>query len=240
MPQAATVDKSGDKVRRMFAQIAPQYDRLNRLLSLNIDKSWRRKVADGLKLDRSEPFLDVCTGTGELALEVARRFPGKFEVIGTDFCEPMLELARRKLPADSAQTVRFIEADTERLPFEDNRFQSVTVAFGIRNVSNTARGLQEMIRVCRPQGQVVVLEFSHPTLPILKQCYDAYFRFVLPTIGQLMAKNSESAYHYLPNSVREFPSGEAMVRFMEDQGLQGVTAKPLTLGIATIYTGVKK
>ncbi len=237
------VDKSGDKVRRMFAQIAPRYDRLNQLLSLNIDKSWRRKVVDQLKLDASAPFLDVCTGTGELAFEVARRFPGKFEVIGTDFCAPMLELAKRKQSDAKAvpkpANIRFLEADTEALPFEDNLFQAVTVAFGIRNVSNTAKGLREMVRVCKPRGQVAILEFSHPTLPVLKQIYHGYFRFVLPMIGQLMAKNSESAYHYLPQSVREFPSGIAMVQFMEEQGLRAVQAIPLTFGVATIYLGEK-
>ncbi len=236
------VDKSGDKVRRMFAQIAPRYDRLNQLLSLNIDKSWRRKVVDQLKLDASAPFLDVCTGTGELAFEVARRFPGKFEVIGTDFCAPMLELpsgSRVMRSSPEPANIRFLEADTEALPFDDNLFQAVTVAFGIRNVSNTAKGLREMVRVCKPRGQVAILEFSHPTLPVLKQIYHGYFRFVLPMIGQLMAKNSESAYHYLPQSVREFPSGIAMVQFMEEQGLRAVQAIPLTFGVATIYLGEK-
>lgn len=241
MSSEIVVDKSGEKVRRMFAQIAPRYDRLNQLLSLNIDKSWRRKVVQHLQLQGNSPFLDVCTGTGELALEVARRYPGSFEVIGTDFCAPMLELARQKSvkALGSSASVRFLEADTERLPFDDNVFQAVTVAFGIRNVSNTAMGLREMMRVCQPQGQIAVLEFSHPTLPVLKQIYNGYFRFVLPGIGQLMAKNSESAYHYLPQSVREFPSGPAMVRFMEEQGIRSVRAIPLTLGIATIYLGEK-
>ena len=241
MSSEIVVDKSGEKVRRMFAQIAPRYDRLNQLLSLNIDKSWRRKVVDQLKLVGSAPFLDVCTGTGELAFEVARRYTGKFEVLGTDFCAPMLELARQKSNRllGSSTSVRFLEADTERLPFGDNLFQAVTVAFGIRNVSNTALGLREMIRVCQPHGQVAVLEFSHPTLPVLKQFYYGYFRFLLPAIGQIMARNSESAYHYLPQSVREFPSGLAMVQFMEQQGLRSVRAIPLTLGVATIYLGEK-
>jgi demethylmenaquinone methyltransferase / 2-methoxy-6-polyprenyl-1,4-benzoquinol methylase len=241
MSSEIVVDKSGEKVCRMFAQIAPRYDRLNQLLSLNIDKSWRRKVVDELKLSGSSPFLDVCTGTGELAFEVARRYPGKFEVLGTDFCAPMLELARQKSikAQGSSSSVRFLEADTERLPFDDDAFQAVAVAFGIRNVSNTATGLREMIRVCQPQGQVAVLEFSHPTLPVLKQLYNGYFRFILPGIGQLMAKNSESAYHYLPQSVREFPSGPAMIEFMKQQGLRSVRAIPLTFGVASIYLGEK-
>jgi demethylmenaquinone methyltransferase/2-methoxy-6-polyprenyl-1,4-benzoquinol methylase len=231
-----SVDKSGDKVRRMFAQIAPKYDFLNQVLSLNIDRSWRRKVVETLSLEGPEPFLDVCTGTGELALEVAKRHPGKFEIVGTDFCEPMLELARKK---PSVSPVRFMEADTEMLPFDDNTFQAVTVAFGIRNVSDTAKGIREMRRVCRPNGQVVILEFSKPTLPIVKQVYDIYFRKFLPAIGQRLARNSESAYHYLPSSVQEFPSGRAMIEFMEAQGLRNVTAKPLTFGVATIYSGLK-
>jgi demethylmenaquinone methyltransferase / 2-methoxy-6-polyprenyl-1,4-benzoquinol methylase len=239
MISTTTVDKSSDKVQRMFAQIAPRYDLLNQILSLNIDKSWRRKVVDGLKVTGSAPVLDVCTGTGELALAIAYRHAGQFEVVGTDFCGPMLELARKKVARTPRSPMRFLEASTESLPFADDLFQAVTVAFGIRNVADSAKGLREMIRVCKPQGQIIVLEFSQPSWPVVKQIYQIYFRFLLPALGQLMAKNSESAYHYLPQSVREFPSGQAMIDFMEQQGLRSVEARPLTFGIATIYKGVK-
>jgi demethylmenaquinone methyltransferase/2-methoxy-6-polyprenyl-1,4-benzoquinol methylase len=235
------VDKSNEKVRRMFAQIAPRYDLLNQVLSLNIDRQWRRYLVRQLNLTGDSPVLDVCTGTGELAVEIARSYPRRFPIIGTDFCGPMLELARHK-PGRlglSGDKVRFLEADTQHLPFEDNTFQAVSVAFGIRNVADTVGGLREMIRVCQPRGQVAILEFSKPSWPVLKQLYDVYFRYLLPAIGQAMARNSESAYHYLPASVQQFPSGKAMEQLMAQCGLRGVRSWPLTLGIATLYIGSK-
>ncbi len=235
------VDKSGDKVRRMFAQIAPRYDLMNHVLSLNIDRAWRRKTVKHLELSSNEPVLDVCTGTGDLAIAIAAKGAGRISVIGSDFCFQMLELAREKQSKlESLQgCVQFIEADTQRLPFPENSFQAVTVAFGIRNVSDTMNGLREMVRVCAPGGQVAILEFSRPTLPLLKQVYDGYFRWILPAIGQAMAKNSESAYSYLPESVRQFPSGDAMVSILEKAGLQGIRAYPMTFGVASLYIGQK-
>ncbi len=236
------VDKSGDKVRRMFAQIAPRYDLMNHILSLNIDKSWRKRTLCELDLTGNAPVLDVCTGTGDLALSIATRGAGSFPVIGTDFCLPMLELASQKQSKLDPKLgyVHFIEADTQVLPFPENTFQAVTVAFGIRNVSDTTNGLLEMVRVCRPGGQVAILEFSRPTLPLLKQVYDGYFRWILPAIGQAMAKNNESAYSYLPESVRQFPSGNAMVAMLEKVGLQNIRSMPMTFGVATLYIGKKK
>jgi demethylmenaquinone methyltransferase / 2-methoxy-6-polyprenyl-1,4-benzoquinol methylase len=236
-----TVDKSGDKVRRMFAQIAPRYDVMNHVLSLNIDKAWRRETVKHLELKGDEPVLDVCTGTGDLAIAIAAKGEGRIPVVGTDFCLPMLELARQKQSklASLPEAVRFIEADTQVLPFPENTFQAVTVAFGIRNVSDTMNGLREMVRVCRHGGQVAILEFSRPTLPILKQVYDGYFRWILPAIGQAMAKNSESAYSYLPESVRQFPSGAAMVAILEQVGLHNVRSFPMTFGVASLYIGRK-
>lgn len=236
------VDKSADKVRRMFAQIAPRYDLMNHVLSLNIDKTWRKRTLKQLDLTDSAPVLDVCTGTGDLAISIATQASGRFFVIGTDFCLPMLEIARQKQSRldPNLGLVNFIEADTQNLPFPANTFQAVTVAFGIRNVSDTMNGLQEMVRVCRPGGQVAILEFSRPTLPVLKQIYDGYFRWILPSIGQAMARNSESAYKYLPESVRQFPSGHAMVEMLERVGLQNVRLWPMTFGVATLYIGKKK
>jgi len=237
----STVDKSGDRVKQMFAEIAPRYDLLNHVLSLNIDTLWRSKTVRALKLNSIDPVLDVCTGTGDLALAIARKYRGVFPVIGSDFCLPMLERARSKQtttdPGDL--NLSFIEADTEQLPFPDDQFQAVTVAFGIRNVSETKRGLGEMLRVCKPDGIVAILEFSRPTLPGLSQLYDAYFRWVLPRIGQSLSKNDQSAYNYLPASVREFPSGQAMIDLMESIGLKGVKQTPMTFGVATLYVGTK-
>lgn len=187
--QMNTVDKTRDRVRRMFAQIAPRYDLMNHVLSLNIDKSWRNQTLRRLELAGHEPVLDVCTGTGDLAISIAKKASGRFQVIGADFCLPMLELAQKKLTdGDFQKETRacFIEADTQELPFPDDTFQAVTVAFGIRNVADTLNGLQEMVRVCQPGGQIAILEFSRPTWPVLKQLYDGYFRWILPAVGQAL------------------------------------------------------
>lgn len=232
------VDKTGSRVREMFAQIAPRYDLMNHLLSLGIDILWRKRTVRELRLDMDLPILDCCTGTGDLALMLSERVSGRVEVIGTDFCGPMLQIARRKFSASDREfPVRFLEADTQALPFDDATFQTVTVAFGLRNVQDTDAGLRELTRVCAPGGQVAVLEFSKPTVPGLKQLYQAYFKHVLPRVGQKLAKNKESAYEYLPNSVLEFPCGQALADRMLAVGLKNVRFMPLTFGVATLYVG---
>jgi demethylmenaquinone methyltransferase/2-methoxy-6-polyprenyl-1,4-benzoquinol methylase len=242
-----SVDKSSERVRRMFAEIAPRYDLLNHTLSLNIDKYWRKRTLDLLAPKPGDPFLDVCTGTGDLALSAATRLrpkredQPKTEVVASDFCGEMLRFARSKqtkMGIDSDSLV-FLEADTTQLPFVDNRFQTVSVAFGLRNVVDTMKGLREMARVCRPGGQVAVLEFSQPTFPGLKQFYQFYFRHVLPRIGNQVAKNSSEAYAYLPQSVSQFPSGEAMAQMMREVPLVSVRYHPMTFGVATLYVGTK-
>jgi demethylmenaquinone methyltransferase/2-methoxy-6-polyprenyl-1,4-benzoquinol methylase len=165
----------------------------------------------------------------------------KTEVVASDFCGEMLRFARSKqtkMGIDSDSLV-FLEADTTQLPFVDNRFQTVSVAFGLRNVVDTMKGLREMARVCRPGGQVAVLEFSQPTFPGLKQFYQFYFRHVLPRIGNQVAKNSSEAYAYLPQSVSQFPSGEAMAQMMREVPLVSVRYYPMTFGVATLYVGTK-
>ena len=236
------VDKSGDRVRAMFAQIAPKYDRLNHLLSLNIDKRWRSKTLRMLHLKPGLPVLDVCTGTGDLALAISKELGPETEVIGSDFCSEMLDIARVKQEriVPPGANLRFIEADTQSLPFEDNKFQCVTVAFGLRNVSDTMLGLREMVRVTKPGGQVAVLEFSKPTAPGLKQLYNTYFLQVLPRVGQALASNDKSAYEYLPQSVQQFPCGEALASLMRDAGLENVRLTPMTLGVVTLYIGTKR
>lgn len=232
------VDKTGSRVQEMFAQIAPRYDLMNHLLSLGIDILWRKRTVRELRLKGDLPILDCCTGTGDLALMLAKRVAGRVEVIGTDFCAPMLQLAKKKHDAGkSGFPVRFLEADTQSLPFSEGAFQAVTVAFGLRNVQDTDVGLRELTRVCAPGGQVAVLEFSQPTVPGLKQVYQAYFKHVLPRVGQRLAKNQQSAYEYLPNSVLEFPCGKALAERMEVAGLRNIRIMPLTFGVATLYVG---
>ncbi|MFK7734839.1 MAG: bifunctional demethylmenaquinone methyltransferase/2-methoxy-6-polyprenyl-1,4-benzoquinol methylase UbiE [Pirellulaceae bacterium] len=237
---SSSVDKNGGKVRDMFAQIAPRYDLMNHMLSLGIDITWRKKVLKLLRLDGALPVLDCCTGTGDLALMMAKHGGGRFEVIGTDFCAPMLELADKKHQKSHSEfSVQFQEADSQELPFHECTFQAVTVAFGLRNVEDTDKGLREMVRVCAPGGQVCVLEFSKPTAPGLKQLYQTYFQRVLPRVGQALASNDRGAYEYLPNSVASFPCGRELADRMEAAGLEGVSVTPLTLGVASIYIGDK-
>ncbi|MDP6443855.1 MAG: bifunctional demethylmenaquinone methyltransferase/2-methoxy-6-polyprenyl-1,4-benzoquinol methylase UbiE [Pirellulaceae bacterium] len=234
------VDKSNARVRRMFGQIAPKYDRMNHLLSLNIDYYWRWRTTRLIDVNCAAPILDVCTGTGDLALAFHRRTRGRTRVVGADFCREMLEVGeQKKRRAGIADRLAFVEADAQELPFDDDQFQLVSVAFGLRNVADTDRGLREMARVCRPGGQVAVLEFSMPRWQPLRAIYAWYFRHVLPRLGQLLARNDESAYNYLPQSVGEFPSGDALAQRMEDAGLQRVSYRALTMGVASLYVGVK-
>lgn len=238
---AAGVDKSNARVQEMFRQIAPRYDAMNHLLSLNVDRYWRFRAVRKLKLKAGIPVLDTCTGTGDLALSIAKHAPTGVDVVGSDFCNAMLEIARDKrvAPRDGAKAVEFIEADSQALPFSDDEFQCVTVAFGLRNVSDTDLGLREMLRVCRPGGQVLILEFSRPTMLGLKQSYNFYFKHILPRLGQLFASNDKSAYEYLPDSVGQFPDGQALADRMIAAGMRRVEFTPLTFGVATIYVGEK-
>jgi demethylmenaquinone methyltransferase/2-methoxy-6-polyprenyl-1,4-benzoquinol methylase len=258
-----TVDKSEDRVRRMFGEISGRYDLLNHLLSGGVDIYWRARAVRQCPPEGTAPILDVCTGTGDLALAYWKAGRGQIEVIGADFTPEMLRIAERKRDAwlkgrGDAETWRrgetnlaaspplrvpaslsFVEADTQQLPFDGNRFQIVSVAFGLRNVTDTRRGLREMIRVCQPSGRVCILEFSLPTNAVLRGLYLFYFRTVLPRIGQLVARNRQSAYNYLPASVAEFPYGRALANILEECGLRDVTWTPLTFGIATLYIGRK-
>ncbi len=241
-PEAAiAVDKSEKRVREMFRQIAPKYDLMNHLLSLNIDRYWRWQSVRRIRFQDVHPVLDTCTGTGDLALAIARRAPKSVEVVGSDFCHAMLEIANEKAfgNQDAYSRVRFLEADSQYLPFADDLFQCVTVAFGLRNVTDTARGLSEMARVCRPGGQVMVLEFSRPRMWGLRQSYNFYFQRILPAIGQWFANNDRSAYKYLPESVGQFPDGQVLADMMTAAGLRDVKFTPMTFGVATIYEGSK-
>lgn len=236
------LDKREVRIRRMFSQIAPWYDFLNHLLSLNIDKRWRQRTARLVPPGPAElgPILDLCTGTGDLALTYDRTAQGRVPIIGADFSHEMLVRAVKKTDiAGASQRIQFVEADAQALPFPDNTFQLVTISFGLRNVTDTDRGLREMVRVTRPGGRVAILEFSRPQNPVLGRLYGWYFRSVLPLIGQLISRSPESAYRYLPASVLSFPDYEALAERMRAAGLEQVKYEPFTFGIATLYVGVK-
>ncbi len=233
------VDHSGRRVRQMFGQIAWRYDFLNHLLSFGVDYRWRQQVVCRVPPRPGVPILDICTGTADLALAYWRAGGGKVPVVGVDFCRPMLHQAWQKCRRCGATGIRLLEADAAALPFGSNLFQIVCVAFGLRNVQVPERALEEMVRVCRPGGWVVILEFSMPRPGLLRTLYRWYFRWILPRIGQALAPNQFEAYHYLPTSVGEFPPEAYWTEQMAAAGLQHVSAQPLTFGIATLYVGQK-
>ncbi len=225
-------------VREMFSGIAGKYDFLNHLLSLNIDKRWRRRVASELApvlADTGALILDVACGTGDLAIELQQR--GLASVFGTDFCRPMLAVAKDKNDA-LAVDIPYIESDGMGLCFESGTFDAVTVAFGLRNFSNWERGLEEFRRVLRVGGKLVVLEFSTPFIPGFRQLFSFYFSRVLPRIGGAVS-GSRGAYEYLPDSVSRFPDQEQLAAMMGQIGFSNVEYSNLTGGIAAIHKGVK-
>lgn len=224
----------------MFSQIAPRYDFLNHAFSLNIDRYWRWRTTQLAEPVGTDPILDLCTGTGDLALAWHKKTQGEAPIYAADFCRAMLEIGeQKKQRRNISSNLSFLEADAEALPFEDNFFQLVSVAFGLRNVCDTDQGIREMLRVCKPGGQVAVLEFSKPNWQPLKGIYGWYFRSVMPRIGQWFARNEHDAYSYLPESVGEFPSGEALCDRLREAGLTNVWYKSFTFGIASLYCGVK-
>ena len=235
------VDKSETRVRRMFGEIAGRYDFLNHLLSLGIDRYWRRQTVRRVPPHGEGPILDLCTGTGDLAIGLSARQPSATcAIVGADFCHEMLVIGERKADLHHANgRLTFLEADAQRLPMADDLFQIVCVAFGLRNVTDTDRGLREMVRVCQPGGQVAVLEFSQPRWQPFKAIYNWYFRHVLPRIGQALSRNKHAAYSYLPQSVGEFPTYEALMERMQAAGLRDVRYHSMTFGVATLYVGVK-
>ncbi len=236
----ALLDKREARIRRMFGAIAPSYDLLNHLLSLNIDRWWRWRTTRLVPPAGDGPILDLCTGTGDLALAYDRAAHRRLPIVGADFCHEMLVRAEAKTRRQrAAGRIRYVEADAQQLPFPDGTFQITCVAFGLRNVTDTDRGLAEMVRVTRPGGRVAILEFSKPRHWLFGRLYQLYFTHVLPTVGQLISRSKDDAYRYLPASVQQFPDGEALAQRLRGHGLRDVTWRPLTFGIATLYVGNK-
>lgn len=226
-----------NQVAKMFDNISGNYDLLNHFLSLGIDILWRKKAIKMLAELKPKLILDVATGTGDFAIEALRLKPDK--VTGVDISKGMLEVGRAKMKARKLdQIIELCYGDSEHLPFDDNKFDALIVAFGVRNFENLENGLSEMLRVIRPGGKVVVLEFSKPRKFPFKQLYNFYFKFVLPKIGRWVSKDS-SAYTYLPESVQAFPDGEAFISILDRLGYKNTACKPLTFGISSLYTGTK-
>lgn len=220
----------------MFSGIAGRYDLLNHLLSANIDKRWRKLVRKELASVLSDPnasILDVACGTGDLAIELGSNAEAK--VYGADFCRPMLELAASKT-ADIGLAISYVEGDALQLSFSDQSFDAVTIAFGLRNLSNLGDGLTELHRVLKPGGKAVILEFSSPVIPGFRGLFRFYFTRVLPRIGG-MVSGSRGAYEYLPESVSKFPAQKELARQMAEAGFSEVRFRNLSGGIAAIHTG---
>ncbi len=223
----------GPTIQRMFAEVAPGYDRANRALSLGIDRWWRRCTVRTVAVHAGERGVDVCAGTGDLSLALQR---AGARVVGADFCAPMLVRALAKA-ARCAAAPSFVAADALALPFRAGSFDFATVAFGIRNVSDPITALRELRRVVRPGGRVVVLEFARPRVPLLGAAYRFYFRRILPRLGALVAGARNGAYRYLHDSVMAFPEREQFLALMRDAGLASPRLRLLTGGIAAVYRG---
>ena len=231
---AAPVDKSGSRVRGMFAEIAPRYDLVNRILSGGIDVWWRHVTVRRAPPPPAGAMLDVCCGTGDLALAYAATSGPGVRIVASDFCRPMLDRGVAKARR-AGRPIEWVEADAQALPFPAASFDLVTVAFGLRNIADTEAGLAEMARVCRPGGTLAILEFSLPSNALVRSAYLWYFRRVLPWIGNVVGRSRSDAYTYLNQSVEEFPCGAALATLVEAAGFTDVQAIPLTCGIASLY-----
>lgn len=235
-PYKESTDGKKDQVATMFNNIAPKYDFLNHVLSMGIDIKWRNRVKKMLHSEKVETILDIATGTGDLALTLHQ---DGVKIKGLDISEGMLEVGRQKIKDKGLEKdIEFILGDAENIPFPDNHFDAITVAFGVRNFANLEKGLSEMNRVLKPNGRVFVLEFSQPTSVPFKQIYNFYSRNILPTIGRIIS-NDKAAYTYLPESVAAFPYGDEFLEILKKCNFTDNTCRPVTMGIASIYSGKK-
>jgi len=237
VPYKQNTETKKEQVAMMFNNISKKYDLLNHVLSLGIDVQWRKKAIRLLRPEQPQFILDIATGTGDFALEASTLKPQK--IIGVDISDGMLTVGKEKISRKGLENVIQLElGDSENLDFNDNKFDAVIVAFGVRNFENLKKGLTEMCRVTRKGGQVVIIEFSKPTKFPVKQVYNLYFQNVLPWIGKLVSRDS-SAYTYLPESVSAFPYGDKFLAILESAGYSDAKCIPLTFGISSIYWAKK-
>ncbi len=226
-----------EQVTKMFDTISGNYDGLNRVISFGIDIKWRKRVVSIVSKNNPDKILDIATGTGDLAINMAQTGAG--EIIGLDISPGMLEVGKRKISDKNlGDTIKMIVGDSENLPFDANSFDAITVAFGVRNFENLEKGLAEIFRVLKPGGSFVVLETSIPTKTPYKQGYKLYTRFILPAIGKLFSKD-RSAYAYLSESAAAFPHGQQFNNILAKIGFIGIDNKPQTFGVASIYVATK-
>ena len=232
----------------MFSAIADTYDLLNHLLSLNLDRRWRRQAAKLAQMQPGQKALDLCCGTGDLAFTFARLYPALQVVVGVDFSEAMLVIAKHKskillsrndVDRCNIPNIRWLCSDAACLPVADRRFDCVSCAFGIRNLQNLSPGLQESFRVLKPGGRLVILEFAMPKNRLSAWLYAGYFRLVLPLIGSIISKDAKGAYHYLPESVRSFRSAEEVTEIIRKAGFEAVHVETLSGGIVAAYVARK-
>jgi demethylmenaquinone methyltransferase/2-methoxy-6-polyprenyl-1,4-benzoquinol methylase len=236
-PYKDSEQQKKQQVEQMFDNIAPRYDFLNHFLSLGIDRLWRKKAIRILSGFKHEKVLDVATGTGDFAIAASKIKPQK--IVGFDLSEQMLNVGREKVKRlGLADVIEFRKGDSEAMPFDDDQFDAITVAFGVRNFENLENGLKEFFRVLKKDGVVIILEFSKPKYFPMKQLYLFYFFKILPFVGKLVSKDS-SAYSYLPESVMAFPDDQRFLSILKNTGFRNGHQKRLTFGIATIYIAQK-
>ena len=222
------------QVAKMFDAISKNYDGLNRVISLGIDVKWRKKVVKIVGKNNPKQILDIATGTGDLALMMATLHPNK--IIGLDISEGMLAIGKQKIAkVNLSDKIEMVVGDSEEMPFDDNSFDAITVSFGVRNFANLDKGIKEIARVLKPTGVLVILETSNPTKFPFKQGYKLYTHLFLPIIGKLFSKD-KVAYSYLSESANSFPFGEAFNNILQKNGFTSTEDKPVTFGVATIYT----
>ena len=236
-PYGSTDRSKKEEVAEMFNNISGKYDFLNHFLSLGIDKLWRKKAVKELRSIQPQRILDIATGTGDFALELLKLKPK--EIVGLDISSGMLEVGREKMKKRKVDhVIQMVLGDSENIPYDTAHFDALTVAFGVRNFENLEIGLSEMLRVLRPGGKAVILEFSKPKKLPVKQAFGFYSRYIIPFLGKRISKD-EKAYAYLPESVAAFPEGEEFLSILRELGYQNVKAQTVSGGIATIYTGTK-
>jgi len=226
-----------EQVTQMFDNVSKEYDFLNRVLTFGLDINWRKKVVGIVKKTNPKNILDIATGTGDLAINLAKIKDAK--ITGLDISNGMLSIAKQKVKKKNLEDkIKLILGDSEKLPFSDNQFDAITVGYGVRNFENLDQGLQEIYRVLKPNGVFVVLETSQPTKFPMKQLFQFYSKYVIPTVGGLFSKDKK-AYNYLPESAANFPYGKAFNNILLKNGFNSATDIPVTFGISTIYIAKK-